>query len=318
MARPLRLEFPGAVWHVTNRGVEQRDIYLDDFDREAFDNLLGKTISRFFWRLPAYTQMTNHFHLVIQTLEPTLSRGMQDLQKKFAERFNRKYDRRGHLFQGRFKAHLIDSERYLLNVARYVALNPVRAGLVTDPADWRWSSCAATAGLAHVPTWLDSSMILDRFDAADPLAARDHYREYLAKPDGASSPWEMLVGGMYLGDERFLRDVQSRLEARQLSREHVRPQRIVRPATPEEVGIALASVDGSGEAPRRTRRLAFAALARSETLARLEVIGEMLGVRATGVSYLAREADRRSSVDDSFRNLLEDARHLIRNCRPQM
>src|SRR5436190_398186 len=118
MPRPLRLEHPGALWHAHNRGVERRDIYLDDRDRSAFVELLASTVETYHWRVHAYVLMTNHFHLLAETPEPTLSRGMQFLTGEYADHFNHAHGRSGHLIQGRFSSHLVEKESYLLEVSR--------------------------------------------------------------------------------------------------------------------------------------------------------------------------------------------------------
>src|SRR6266576_423094 len=145
MARALRTDFPGAVHHVTSRGNERRPIFFDDRDREAFLELLGQAVKRFGWSLTAFVLMTKHFHLVVQTPEANLSRGMQWFNTVYAVWFNRRHERSGHLYGGRFKAFVIEKETYFLEVLRYVVLNPVRANIVSRPEDYRWSSYRATA-----------------------------------------------------------------------------------------------------------------------------------------------------------------------------
>jgi putative transposase len=147
MARQLRLDFAGAVHHVTTRGNERRSIFHSNEDRRMFLQLLGVAAKRFQWIVAAYVLMTNHFHLLIETPEPNLSRGMQWLAGAYAMWFNRRHGRSGHLFQGRFHSFLVDRDEYFAEVLRYVVLNPVRAKLVAHPADYRWSSYRATAGL---------------------------------------------------------------------------------------------------------------------------------------------------------------------------
>ena len=151
MARPLRIEFAGALYHLTSRGNERRNIFRSDRDRKAFLVFLGLTARRFGWSVTAWVLMSNHFHLVVQTLEPNLSRGMHWLNGAYAGWFNRTYGRSGHLFQGRFKAFLIDKEAYFAEVLRYVVLNPVRATMVERPEAYKWSSYRATAGLEKGP-----------------------------------------------------------------------------------------------------------------------------------------------------------------------
>src|SRR6266849_304423 len=140
MSRPLRLEYSGSLLHVTVRGNSRQDIFYDDADRHFFLELLGKCVTRFEWILYAHVLMSNHFHLVIQLTSETLSRGMHWLNFRYAQALNRRYQRIGHLYRGRFNASLIEKEAYFLEVLRYVVLNPVRAGIVTRPEDYAWSS----------------------------------------------------------------------------------------------------------------------------------------------------------------------------------
>ena len=154
MARPLRIEFAGALYHVTSRGDGQEAIYLDDVDREAFDAVLAEVCERFNWAIHAGCQMTNHYHLLIETPDANLSAGMRQLNGLYTQRFNRRHARVGHVFQGRYKAILVQKETYLLELARYIVLNPVRARMVRAPKDWSWSSYRATAALASPPPWL--------------------------------------------------------------------------------------------------------------------------------------------------------------------
>src|SRR5436853_5298437 len=140
MARPLRLEYPGALYHVTARGNAKSDIYLDDGDRRIFERILGTTVTRHRWLLHAFCLMGNHYHLLLETPLPNLSKGMHRLNGSYSQCFNRRHQRVGHVLQGRFTALLVERESYLLELARYVPLNPVRAGFVSSPADWQWSS----------------------------------------------------------------------------------------------------------------------------------------------------------------------------------
>jgi putative transposase len=157
MARPLRLEFAGAVYHLTARGNGRAAIYRDDADRALFLRTLAATIERRRWLCHAFCLMTNHYHLLLETQGPTLSRGMRDLNGIYTQAFNRRHRRPGHVFQDRFKAILVERDSHLLELCRYVVLNPVRARMVRDAADWPWSSYAATAGLAEAPAWLTTA-----------------------------------------------------------------------------------------------------------------------------------------------------------------
>ena len=233
MARPLRLEHENAIWHLTSRGNEQRDIFRDDVDRERFLLLLSQTVIRFGWRLFGWVLMSNHYHMVLQTPQPNLSRGMQWLNGRYAQWFNRRHDRSGHLFQGRFDGRLVEKESYLLTVARYVVLNPVRAGLVAHPGDWRWSSYRQTAGIDTPETWLAASDLLASFGGATPHGCR----EYVAFVDQSDqpSPWTHLVGQIYLGNAEWVSEIQERIAAAPRSAEH--PHQQLDPARPDLNGI---------------------------------------------------------------------------------
>src|SRR5215469_5219135 len=149
MARPLRIQYDGALYHVTSRGNERKAVFRDDTDRELFLNILAGVTERFHWLCHAFCLMDNHYHLVIETPDANLSKGMRQLNGVYTQAFNRRHRRVGHLFQGRFKAILVQKESHFLEVCRYVVLNPVRARSVVTPQQWRWSSYGATAGLVR-------------------------------------------------------------------------------------------------------------------------------------------------------------------------
>lgn len=318
MSRPLRLEYPGAVWHVMNRGVERRDIFKDAIDRHHFLSILAEAVSRFRWIVHALVLMTNHFHLLIETPVPALSRGMQKLEGGYAEFFNVRNRRAGHLFQGRFKAHLVEKESYLLTVARYIVLNPVRAKMVPRVEDWPWSSYRATAGLAPVDPWLTVGTILDSFDPADSTRAALEYRRFVAEGLTAGSPWDNLVAQTYLGGVSFLKEVQRKLSARELSPEHRFDQRNVTTATLDDVWDSVLATFGSAAMVKsrdRRARLAFALLAHEEALARLAAIGDVLGVRASGARYLIDRAVELEKSEEKFSEQVKKCRVTIRNCK---
>jgi putative transposase len=151
MARPVRLEFGGALYHVTARGDRREAIYEDDVDREHFLDVLGQVVGQFNWCCHAYCLMSNHYHLVIATPDGNLSKGMRQLNGVFTQWSNRRHHRTGHLFQGRYKAILVDADSYLLELTRYVVLNPVRAHVVDSPAKWPWNSYQAVMGELDAP-----------------------------------------------------------------------------------------------------------------------------------------------------------------------
>ena len=202
MARPLRIEFPGALYHVTTRGNAAADIVADDIDRAAFVELIGQVVERANWLCHAYCLMDNHYHLLVETPAGNLSRGMRHLNGVHTQRFNRRHRRVGHVFQGRYKAILVERDAHLLELARYVVLNPVRAHLVGRAEIWPWSSYRATAGLDAAPEWLSVDWLLAQF-APDAAAARRAYAAFVGE-GAAERPWRRLKGQIYLGGDDFV------------------------------------------------------------------------------------------------------------------
>ena len=174
MSRPLRLEFSGALYHVTSRGNERKAIYLEDSDFEIFLNLLNTVCSRYNWVIHAYCLMDNHYHLLVETPDANLSKGMRQLNGVFTQSINRKHGRVGHLFQGRYKAILVDKDAYLLELCRYIVLNPVRAKMVDTPDEWLWSSWHCMVGKQASPNWLATDALLNYFDKERSVAIAEY------------------------------------------------------------------------------------------------------------------------------------------------
>jgi REP element-mobilizing transposase RayT len=166
MPRQPRYELDAGMYHVTCRGNRLCDVFLDSIDRERFLSLLGDVVQRYRWRCFGYCLMTNHFHLVVETPEPNLGRGMHRLNGIYAQRFNQRWDYRGHLFQERFGSREILSEPHMAEVARYIVLNPVRAGVCGSAERWPWSSYCATMGTAPAEAFLAVDDLLAFFGRA--------------------------------------------------------------------------------------------------------------------------------------------------------
>lgn len=203
MARPIRIEFAGALYHVTSRGDRREPIYEDDLDRERFLELLGQVAQDFNWVCHAWCLMSNHYHLVLETPDGNLSKGMRQLNGVYTQYSNRRHQRVGHLFQGRYKAILVDRDSYLLELARYVVLNPVRAGMVKEPGAWPWSSYRSMIGERPAPAWLATDGLLAAFGSGRRDAVRA-YIAFVAEGVGGELIWRNLKSQVFLGDEDFV------------------------------------------------------------------------------------------------------------------
>ena len=225
MACPLRIEYSGALYHLTARGNAREAIFRDDPDRWAFLAILGRVVERYNWLCHAYCLMGNHYHLLIETPDANLSAGMRQLNGIYTQAFNRRRKRVGHLLQGRFKAILVDKDSYLMELARYIVLNPVRAKMVKHPKDYPWSSYRATAGNARPQEFLTRDWILSQFAKARPRA-QAAYRRFVQEGMGRPSPWDRLTGQILLGPEAFVRQTARRFKATATLTEIPRRQRL--------------------------------------------------------------------------------------------
>ena len=211
MARPLRIELAGALYHVTSRGDRRENIFIEDNDRRQWLEVFKSVCGRFNWACHAYCLMDNHYHIVVETVEGNLSKGMRQLNGVYTQQFNRTHKRVGHVYQGRYKAILVDKDNYLLELSRYVVLNPVRAGMVKSAGAWSWSSYRATVGRLHPPSWLETNAILSQF-SKQKRRAIEKYVDFVRAGVGLPSVWHELKNQIYLGDENFVTAMQNTLE----------------------------------------------------------------------------------------------------------
>lgn len=202
LSRPLRLEFAGALYHVTSRGNERNWIFYQDDDFALYLTVLDEVCERYNWVIHAYCLMSNHYHLLVETPDGNLCKGMRQLNGVFTQRMNRKHKRVGHLFQGRYKSILVDKEAYLLELCRYIVLNPVRAKMVNSPEEWQWSSWHSMVGNTYSPSWLSTDAILLQFSQERDQAIGS-YKKFVAEGVGVEV-WPKLRQQVYLGDEAFV------------------------------------------------------------------------------------------------------------------
>lgn len=283
MARPLRIELAGGLYHITARGNQREAIYLDDGDRRRWLDLLGEVCDRFRWRCHAYCQMTNHYHFVVETPEGNLARGMRQLNGVYTQFINRTYRRVGHVFQGRYKAILVEKDSYLLELSRYVVLNPVRAQMVADVGEWPWSSYRVMIGEEPAPPWLETDWLLGQFGRDRDQAIRG-YRDFVRAGVGLPSIWNVVRDQVFLGSEAFTERLKRSLSSERDLREVPRIQR--RPlAKPLEHYLRL---------PDRRQAMALAYRSGGYTM---QQIADAFGVHYATVSRAVCAAERVLEVD---------------------
>ncbi len=275
MARPVRLEFPGALYHITSRGDRREDIYDNDEDRKIFLALLTDVCQTHNWVCHAYCLMGNHYHLLIETPDGNLAKGMRQLNGVYTQTYNRVHDRAGHVFQGRYKAILVEKDNYLLELARYIVLNPVRAGMVRSAKDWPWSSYRATAGQSRGILCLNVEWLLSVF-AKRKSTAVERYKKYVQEGKTRPSPWEELRNQIYLGSNTFIERMQARIDGNKDLSEVPLAQR--RPPAREL---------SEYEASSRDRNTAIVKACQSGGYT-LKEIGEYFGIHYTTVSGILK------------------------------
>jgi len=315
MARPLRIEFPGAVYHVTTRGNRQESIFVSDSDRAALLRTIGDAMMRFDGRLLAFCLMGNHYHLVLRTERANLSQTMRHVNGVYTQTFNQRHTKVGHVFQGRFKAILIDSEAYLLTVCRYVDLNPVRARLVDEPAAWRWSSYRMHMGLTRVPDWLDSDTLLGQLlgrsthqTPQNLRLARSLYAEFVSAAPRDLPLWERsLRQQIYLGDDAFVQ----RMQAMALE-QHLPDSAVDRPRALQRPGDGAPIPRTQTRPPLPLHHWLSSSGSRNQALRRAHVEGGLslteiareIGLSASRVSRIVAREEERGHEDNPERGAM--------------
>ena len=278
MARPLRIEFSGGLYHLTSRGDGREDIYLGDGDRRVFLDLFAQVCDRFNWRAHAYCLMSNHYHLLVETPDGNLSKGMRQLNGVYTQRFNATHNRCGHVFQGRYKAIIVQKDAYLLELSRYIVLNPVRAAMVPAAGDWPWSSYRATIGEASCPRWLQRDWLLSAFAAVENEAV-ESYKRFVAAGVGQPSPWDDLKHQVFLGDESFVTATRQKLPSNRDLSEVPRAQH--RP-------LANPLAEYARQHPLRDDAIAAAYAGGGHTM---KAIGSFFGLHYSQVSRIVRQKE---------------------------
>ncbi len=312
MARPRRILYENALYHVTSRGNERARIFKNDKDREAFLRILQEGLEEHRVLCHAWVLMDNHYHLVVETPEKNLPVFMAHLNGVYTLNYNKRNHRVGHLFQGRYKAIHVDKDAYLKVLSRYVVLNPVRAEMVDRPEKYKWSNYRATAGFEESPSWLETDWILSQFGKGTKVARQAYRRYVLQDLDQEDSPWADLNHKLYLGRKEFLLKMES-LVHRERGREVPKYQCLLVRPTMEDVlrkvarhyGIQLEEM----KIRRRGRNAARDAaiyLLKKEYEYTLKEIGKWFGIGPSAVGNRWLEMKRR------LRNESELAREIAK------
>ncbi len=281
MARPLRIEFPGAIYHVTSRGNAKQFIFLDERDRMSFLEIFASVAERFQFICHAYCLMGNHYHLIIETPDANLSRGLRQLNGVYTQGFNRMHGSVGHIFQGRYKAILVERESYLLALCRYVLNNPVHSGLVRRADQWKWSSFKATAGEIEPPPFLKVDWLLSQFGRSK-KQAHANFREYVLDSREEDFSWDMLSEQIILGKDDFKEKVEECARKQGVGREIPGMQRHLHRPMLQEI---FSGVDAKNRG-MRTSLIGKAYLEEGYTMVE---IADYLGIHYATVSRALRK-----------------------------
>ena len=302
MARQLRIEYDGAFYHITARGNERKEIYSRDEDRKRFLEDLERIHNRFKIKVHAYCLMSNHYHILMETPLGNLSRAMQNLNTGYTVYYNQRNKRSGHLFQGRYKAILVEKDQYLLELSRYIHINPVRAKIVKDPEDYQWSSCKYFYGKNKTPDFLDIKTTLAHFGQR-----REYQRfvEEVIEKEGADFK-KQVISGCFLGGEEFVEEIKAKyLESekrhedlpglKQLKQIRINESRII-----ETIQLS----ERFSEKEKRKLIIYFLRKFTDKTLR--EVVGEYFrGESISGVNKVVKRLERRMEKEVYFSEMVK-------------
>lgn len=311
MGRPLRIEYPGAFYHVTSRGNEKKDVFKSQKDREKFLSYLESATERYGAAVHAYCLMSNHYHLLMETPEGNLSQIMRHINGAYTNYFNTKRKRAGHLFQGRYMAILVEKEAYALELSRYIHLNPVRAGMVKMPEEYRWSSYCSYIGLAGKPDWLRTAEQLGQFHGRA-KERQGKYRRFVEDAIGeeGESPLAGVLGSAILGSHEFIAAIEEKhLQEKQAATDIPDLRRIACRWSVDEI---IETVRGSlGKESSLAKKLSIY-LCHRYSGARLKEIGDRFGIGAAGVSQESRRFAIRIQADGELRKIVDDLRERMK------
>jgi putative transposase len=312
MARPLRIEYPGAHYHITSRGNEQKDIFKSRRDKEKFLEYLESATTRYGAVIHAYCLMSNHYHLLLETPEGNLSAIMRHINGAYTTYFNVKRKRAGHLLQGRYKAILVDADEYLVELSRYIHLNPVRVGIVERPEQYQWSSYLNYTGHIKPPAWLRTGFILGCF-AKQADDARNKYRTFVEDRLGKEyeSPLMKSIGTSILGSIAFVEEISTTYIQGKEDRNIPALRQISSRPSLEAI---LKETQAEFSDDENLARRATMHLCHKYSGMKLREIGECFNVRDTAISEASRRFARELDADEKLKRRVETVKGKLKIC----
>ena len=325
MTRPLRILIPGGFYHVTCRGNERRAIYRDDQDRSLFLEKLRGSLANYAVDLHAYVLMNDHFHLLVATPKGNLSEFMRHFNISYTAAFNRRHRRVGHLYQGRYKAILVDRDNYLLELSRYVHLNPVRikrsqggsvGGRIRYLERYRWSSLPGYIKAANKQPWVHYEMVLGQIGES-----RKKYAEFVARgvERGYDTPWDMVSGQVVLGEEGFVERIKRRMDERGAVREQpsarefsARSAAVIVREVCRKFGVKEKDISGKRSRRRDERAVAMEMLYRHGQLSQAAIGKELGGLDYVTVSRERKRLGERVQKDERLAAVMGELEDSLR------
>ncbi|MDI7259504.1 MAG: transposase [Thermodesulfobacteriota bacterium] len=315
MGRPIRIEYPGALYHITSRGNERRKIFLDGADRIKFLSLLRDYHNRYGILIHAYVQMDNHYHFILETPQGGLLKIMHGVNGGYTNYFNRKHGRVGHLFQGRYRAILVEKDRYLLSLSRYVHLNPVRAGLVRKPEEYPWSSYRGYIWKEQEEDWMEYGWVLSQF-GEHRKRAEWKYKTYVEEGlrREAENPFKDVYAQVALGREEFIERIKGGFKGKDISPGIVERKRLIEYLPIERILRQVEKVFGTreeellekGSRSNTSRKVALYLSQRYTGLSNREIGERFGGMEASGVSKAASRVREEIVSDKKLSKLVGD------------
>jgi len=304
MSRPLRITYPGAFYHVTSRGNERKDIFKSKRDRERFLEYLESATQRYNAVIHVYCMMDNHYHLLLETPSGNLPQIMRHLNGAYTTYFNVKRKRSGHLFQGRYKAILVDIDEYAKELSRYIHLNPVRAKMVAIPEAYTWSSYQFYIGKQKSPEWLYIDFILSYFGKKVSIA-QNNYQQFVTEiiSKKYDSPLDDVISSTLLGSPDFIAFIKDKyLSGKEPDKDIPALKELTEKVSVQDIFDEVEFVFGKESVLARNVKMY---LCQRYTGEKLKAIGKYFGISESGVSQASRRISQKSDKDKKLKKKIE-------------